>query len=438
MPSYSGKHRYLDPAGAPLAEGVCRLSFEDETLTLTPAQGAALECDLADIDAFSPGEYELSLKLYTGRTMLLRHFAKDFQNLCRTLLEAWRARTIKCLLLEDLREIARFDGSAQLDGADGSFSGRAEIRLFGSNLAVLPENALAFSWRYADIDSLDFDDATYTLGLRSGQDRLILTRLAKRTRELTDRLQEGMMNVAEKSASRVHELFPFLNPDQAQRVAGLMREGRAVAVSKLDSIHPKVEGALIGNTVDAKLRPYFDQLKAMAAEDGYFGGFKFIRPEAVEEEDEESDEDTGPDSGGTVAEETGTEAQGVEEKADSVLHFFFFVLKTAASGGAPGIAAWEATTHGGRATYFFRLPAQTSTDEAVARLNRAIVLLNFRREPIYLPDDSLESQPRYRRYAIACRKIPALRQLRSSFLGRATHTSPETWANQVQSILSRK
>jgi hypothetical protein len=63
--------------------------------------------------------------------------------------------------------------------------------------------------------------------------------------------------------------------------------------------------------------------------------------------------------------------------------------------------------------------------------------LNFRREPIYLPDESLEIQPRFRRYAIACRKSPDLVRLRASFLGRAIHTTPEAWQKQFESYLAQ-
>ena len=62
---------------------------------------------------------------------------------------------------------------------------------------------------------------------------------------------------------------------------------------------------------------------------------------------------------------------------------------------------------------------------------------NFRREPIYLPDDSLTLQPRYHRHAIACRKIPELRRLRASFLGRAIHTSLAAWQKQVDNFLKQ-
>jgi len=455
MPSFSGRFKYLESGGAPLQEGPCRLAFAEEILTLTPVSGPPLALDLGDIDGFLPGDYELSLKLYTGRVILLTHYAKDFQNLCHDLLEAWRARMIQCLLLEDLEEIARFDGFAQLEAAEVSFSSRAEIRLYKSNLAILPEKATGFSWRIADIDSVDFDEATYTLGVRSGSDRLILTRLAKRTREFSGKLQETVVNISEKGASIVHALLPFLTPDQTRRVTELMKEGRAAPVSGLNAIHPKVEEALLKNAVDKALQPYFDKLKEKVTGEGYFAGFKFIRPEAggaAPEQDAGATAETGESIPGEIARPEGEDdsAMNDEEETEPVLHWFFFPLKGGTAGTASNIVAWEAASRGGRATYFFRLlppgdapklqdraQAPAAILEAIRRLNNAIVLLNFRREPVYLPDASLETQPRFRRYAIAVRKIPSLRRLRASFLGRALHTTVEAWEKQVEAIIAK-
>jgi hypothetical protein len=151
--------------------------------------------------------------------------------------------------------------------------------------------------------------------------------------------------------------------------------------------------------------------------------------------------------------ETGPEAS-LREAADGenpVLHWFLFPLKAKPDANLPAnLVAWESTSRSGRATYFFRLLSPDRATElgdtakapaliqsAVERINRGLVMLNFRREPIYLPDDSLETQPQYRRYAIACRKIPALRRLRSSFLERALHTSPEAWQRQVEAIIAK-
>ncbi len=76
-------------------------------------------------------------------------------------------------------------------------------------------------------------------------------------------------------------------------------------------------------------------------------------------------------------------------------------------------------------------------DAAIAHLTRGLALINFRREPIYLPDDSLDTQPRFHRYAIGARKLPDLRTLRAAFAGRAIHSTPENYRAQFSSILDK-
>ncbi len=44
----------------------------------------------------------------------------------------------------------------------------------------------------------------------------------------------------------------------------------------------------------------------------------------------------------------------------------------------------------------------------IRRLNRALLTLNFRREPIYLPDEQLQ-QGRHARYLVAVRRLDYLR-----------------------------
>lgn len=50
---------------------------------------------------------------------------------------------------------------------------------------------------------------------------------------------------------------------------------------------------------------------------------------------------------------------------------------------------------------------------------------------------SATGMAKYHRYAIAARRLPELRQVRASFLGRAIHSSFEAWQKQVASILAK-
>ena len=401
MPAYSGKFQYLDESGVALSQGPCQLSFDAETCTVTPASGTAIAFDLGDVDVATPGEWDFQLKLFTGKRIGLGQFGPAFGRMSEELLAAWRDRTVRCLLLEDLEEIARYTGTAA--------GGAAEIRLYGSNLAVLPLAAPPLQWRLAEVDSVEFDEATYTIRLTAAGESLAIGKLAKKTDEFRQNLQSALNALHTRSAEALHNTFPFLNPDQLQRLLAVMPEGRSVKLPTLEAIHPKLPEALVAGAVDAPLRPYFDALRARSAADSMMTGFKFIRP------DEEKDEQT-------------ASAEGEPDQTNRPPLFFWFFFPMASG----GLVAWEATTGGGRATYFFRVAEPV--EPAIARLTRGLALVNFRREPVYLPDDSLERQQRFHRYAIGCRKLPDLRSLRAAFAGRAIHTTLEAWQAQVDGV----
>jgi len=109
--------------------------------------------------------------------------------------------------------------------------------------------------------------------------------------------------------------------------------------------------------------------------------------------------------------------------------------------------AEEPLDKGGRATYFFRIagrkvyPAFKSKEELdkqvdalIKTINRCMLAINFRREPIYLAEEKLE-ESQYKKYRFAVRSIPALQTLRQLFIGRVIHSSPEQWKKDVEDLI---
>jgi hypothetical protein len=447
MPDFSGKFQYLASGGSVTQQGACRAQFDAQTFTLTPESGAPMAFDLGDLDAVVASDWEIGLPLYTGSSIRLRQLGKAYETVAHDLLEAYRHRALQCLLLEDLQEIARFPGTFEL----GPSSGPAEIRLFKSNLAVLPTASQSFQWRLADVDSVRFDSDSWQVILQAGPDQLKFTRLAKRTEEFVSKVRDAISALAAQSAQALHGIFPFLNPDQLQATAGLLREGQSAPVSKLAAINPKTPAALTANAVDKDLKPYYDDLVARNGNGMLYAGFKLIRPEdksASSGDDADSQTETAANEGSSITQLptyqlTQSSAPDADNESPEVLYWFFFPMTT-------NVVAWEASSKSGRATYFFRMvdpaqaaqlrdPAQAPTlvDTAVRRLNRVLGMMNFRRRPIYLSDEDLDRDPKYHRYAIAARRIPELRQVRANFLGRAIHSSHDAWLEQVKGILGK-
>ncbi|HPD19493.1 MAG TPA: hypothetical protein PLF61_07505, partial [Candidatus Goldiibacteriota bacterium] len=111
--------------------------------------------------------------------------------------------------------------------------------------------------------------------------------------------------------------------------------------------------------------------------------------------------------------------------------------------------AMEAITgeEGAKATYFFRMLGREEYkkvkkideldeifDSFLKKINRAMLAINFRREPVYLTDEKL-NEPQYMKYKYAIAKIPALKDLRNLFIGRVIHSSTEQWKNDVTDLL---
>jgi len=65
--AYSGKFQYIEGTGTASQSGPSRLTIEEANLRLVSERGNATAFGLGDIDVFLPGDYELSLKFYTGR-----------------------------------------------------------------------------------------------------------------------------------------------------------------------------------------------------------------------------------------------------------------------------------------------------------------------------------------------------------------------------------
>ena len=161
-----------------------------------------------------------------------------------------------------------------------------ELRLYESNLAVLPAECQAFQWRLAEVDAVRRQEESSEVILESGDHYLRITQLGKRTDDFTNRVREAIASLNTKSVQALHHAFPFLDPDQLQAVAALLREGRSAAMAKLAAIHPRIAAAVASNAVDEELKPYYDDLLGRTATGMLYTGFKLIRPEERHAEDD--------------------------------------------------------------------------------------------------------------------------------------------------------
>jgi hypothetical protein len=424
MGDLAGSFVYTGPDGRPLQQDSCGVTVAPEATLFVPSRGSPLAIDLGDVTAIEVGDVELTVTLHTSHTLTLQRFGRGFDTLRHDLIEAWRTRLVACLLLQDLEELARFDGVVRQDGSLED-SAPAEIRVYRSNLAVLPSRGTPFQWRLADIDDVQFDRETWDVKVASSSGRIVVSKLARRTEEFTSCLDHARHEVARAGIAALAACLSPLGPDALRRVASMWRDGQPVRIDQLETIDRGLESALMYNAVDADLRPYVDALRARAR--GVpFVGFTVAR-EMDEGDPSSADDQSNQDADIDVSE------------AGNVIFWFLYRL-------ADDVMAWETASRSGRATYVFRLspfaegPGASreaegaDPDAAVQALTRALAVINFRRMPIYLSDDALQAA-RFRRYRVASRRVPAVARLRRAFVGRAVHGKTDEWAARLDTLV---
>jgi hypothetical protein len=210
-------------------------------------------------------------------------------------------------------------------------------------------------------------------------------------------------------------MFPSQDQLVIRKAARLMKEGRAARHLDIEAISPGIWTELEKKLEELGVKEEYEYLKSLAQTERICIGIKR----------------------GLMGDLTG-----------EYVWFLAPIFGTDSSKPGNVVAMEAASAEGsGRATYFFRLidpekyrnsksleDLRTEVDEALKRINRYLITINFRREPIYLSDEQLNTAA-YVGYQRAVSKLPALRELRSSFLGRVIHNSPEQWKESVDKLL---
>jgi hypothetical protein len=101
----------------------------------------------------------------------------------------------------------------------------------------------------------------------------------------------------------------------------------------------------------------------------------------------------------------------------------------------------------GKATYFFKILGRAEylkpenlaglepeVEKLIKKINKAMISINFRREPIYIEDEKLYEPDNFK-YKFAISKIAELREIRETFIGRAIHLNFNSWKESIEGML---
>jgi len=418
------RYAILDEQGRVREEGEGGLAIDDRAATLQPLAGTPLVIPHGDVDRLEAADYRLALRFHTGETLRLSHVGPVYEQVLDRL-AAFRDATLRRDLLlerEPPREI--FSASVQASAWGPASPQPSRVLVYRDQVAILTNAADPVLLPFSSLAAFRAEPGSYEAALEDDDGgRAVVRKLGPRFEEFVSTVRGALGDLDRRTGESLGTLIPGLDPLSLRDLVRLCRDGRAVKESEASAVGAEVWSRLEQATIrEPGLRESYDALRSIGQPGQAWIGFRPGGEEGGEGRvaanalDEESPPPL-PDASGTAP-----------ESEDRPAFFCWFFVRVGRA------VALEVVSEGDHATYLFRVG--TDADRDVRAINRALRYLQFRREPVYAPEEELESG-RLSRFRLAVRRHAPLRLARAAFLGRALHTTASAWRKAVDAAVAK-
>ena len=421
-------------------EGEAKATLDEQYLTLTVMFGESMLFAFTDIIGISDYDYKVDLFLTSKEKLNLWGLGYQYEDFLFQLYKLRNELMLKYLLMEE--SLLQFGFEAQYTQFDPNGqpnqTGNCEIRLYETALVVLPQKSEPIRLPYCYITNVNKQDYKLTITNES-LEKTELTRLGQNFDPLSKALSDAINKMILRSQQNIKQLIPEATPITINKLATLMKDGRVAKRKEIEQLSPDFWRRLSKKIDEAGITTEYEFLNSLAAKDqvcvgikrGLMGDltgtyiwmlFPLLNPgtnrlsNTIALEAFNTQEDTKENMDAEIGETNQT--QDEEQKSATTGATYFF-------------------KETGREEY-----SQTKDDDLtkdldsfIKNINRSMIEINFRREPIYLTENQLDSTE-YIQYRFAIAKIASLKTLREQFVGRIIHASQKQWKTDVTNLLA--
>jgi hypothetical protein len=411
----SASYYLVEDDGVPVASGESKVLLDREKLTALPASGESIVINYRDIVEISKGDYRIELKLVSKEKLTLSDLGYKYEDFLRNLSNLNNEVMLKDLLMDEtlLKSGVEADFSRTENRVEKG-KGQCEFRIYETGLVVIGWDGSFARIPYSYVVQVRVEDYRLVVDTEYGES-YAFSRMGESLDDCYRMLNNSINELSTRTQLLLKDVFPSRDSSLIRKVARLMKDGRAARRADIEVISLEMWADLENKLELFGIKEEYDHLKSLAQAELMCIGIK----------------------NGLMGDLTGQ-------------YIYFLAPFFSTDPSHPGNAiAMEATADGdsGRATYFFKMTDQNTyqslktlndlqeaADKAMLTLNRHLINVNFRREPVYLTEAQLNSTA-YVGYRRALAMVPSLRELRRLFMGRVMHHSPEQWQGAVRQML---
>ncbi len=412
---YSLCYLLTDSRGRELESGRAEAEIAEEQISITPRPGRAIAISYRDIESITREDYQVEISLRPDDKLVLSKLGNQFDPFYRNAVAGRNETILRDLLMYESLRKGGFQGRVEYnsDGAISRDLENCELRLYETALVILPDNGELVRIPYSFISLIKEENYSLYIETEPGES-LEISRLGRQYDPFTRDLHAAMEELDLRAQALLKELAPGQGPLVLRKAALLLKDGRAAKKAELDLISTELWPEMENKLAAAGIKDEYDFLRPHSSQDKIAVGLKR----------------------GLMGELTG-----------EYIWFMIPLYDLDITGGNAVAVEASSGEGGGRATYFFRIAPRNEyrtlrasgelehlADQFLLEINRCMLLINFRREPIYISEARM-AEPRFEKYRYAVNKIPSLQLLRERFIGRIFHRSSEQWSADVLELL---
>lgn len=361
----------------------------------------------ADIKDWHARDEMLVFNSIAKEKYVLNKFGNLFNDFLKDFVRTRNDFLLKALFMMDGEFVQEFEADYEIFSRyEKSLSkGHGRIQLYENSIVILPDIRDAFCITLNFLKKVDIDEEFYEFSLVLDQGFVIhFKKLGTAFEEFQQKLTQIQQNTYQKTVDNFKNILLEFDSSTLIKLAYEMKRGKAVSTKKLKKMDPKllshIQETVLHDELAQKHFEYFSNIAD--PEHIYFG----ISPEPPKHQ---------------------TRDQQIEY---STWYFMGIPEKN--------VVVAEITNGGYRGAYFFKIIIEKGNphekiEEKLLEVNQALLKLKFVTTSFYKDKRELKRSV----YRFALRKLPYLRLLRRSYVGRLTPFNEVDWDKRINDIFNR-
>ncbi|HYB92911.1 MAG TPA: hypothetical protein VED00_02065, partial [archaeon] len=256
-------------------QGESRATLTEQYLTLTVMFGEPMLFAYTDIVEISAYDYKVDLFLTSKEKLNLWGLGYQYEDFLFQLFKLRNELMLKYLLMEESllqagfeAQYSRFDPMGQTNR-----NGNCEIRLYETALAILPQRDEPIRLPYCYITNVNKQDYKITVTDES-QEKIEFSRLGQNFDPFAKALSDSINKMILRTQQNIKELIPEATPITINKIAALMKDGRAAKRKEIEQQSTDFWLRLTKKIDEANLASEYEFLNSHAAKEQVCVGIK--------------------------------------------------------------------------------------------------------------------------------------------------------------------